>query len=203
MLPIFFSSDDDKTVCGDETPESGISPGSSLESIETIADDNGSSVLITDLLDDFDRDYRIDLNVSRDSGIDMSYPFNSSATVKDVIRSIESDYYEDFDLEYTGRLLPRSMTLRETCVPKNARVKTVERKIKVNVKDINGRQHVVDIKRSATLQELKNLLVSNQIAGLNPRFLLHGAEYGDTMTLRNCNIQKNSEFLVYNRCYGG
>jgi len=157
------------------------------------------------LLNYFDEDYHINLEISCAPGIVMLYIFKSSATVDHVIRSVESRYHEDYDIKYYGRLLPRNMRLRDAYMPKICQVSTVERCIKITIKNAsNGRKYTARIVRSATVKQLKNKIRnSKKIKIADPRISYNGNELSDTKTLRDYNIQKNSELIVMSRCYGG
>jgi hypothetical protein len=203
-----YTSPDDNTVCGDETPDSGVnlSEGSSEENVDLVGHNTElTEELVSSLLSDFDEDYTIDLNISRDSGIDMSLSINSSSSVEDVLRAVDSQYYDDYDLEHDGHFLPRNLTLREAYIPKNGRVKAVERKITIDIREgRNGGKFPVDILRSATVKDLKHKMRNaNLITYENPRLLSDTNELSDSRTLRSYNIHKNSTLLVANRCNGG
>ena len=180
--------------------------GSSLESVDAIVDDNClTEEQVSPLLDNFNDDYTIDLNISRDSGIDMSLSIKSSSSVEDVLRAVDGQNYDDYDLNYDGRLLPRNMTLRDSFIPKNARVKAVEKKIQITIREANnGRRFHVDIPRSATVKDLKHKMRNaNLISYEYPRLISGTNILSDSKTLREYNIQKNSELLIANRCNSG
>jgi len=145
----------------------------------------------------------INLDISLDGGISKSSTFDRAATVEDVIRSVQSGYSDDYDLEYNSRVWPRDMQLRDSYIPKNGRVKIVEKKVKIIVKNgSNGNKFSVDMPKSATVKALKNKL-RESITIDNPRISFNGNELSDTKTLRDYKIQKNSELTIASRCYGG
>ncbi|XP_070501780.1 polyubiquitin-like [Chironomus tepperi] len=180
------NSDDEKTVCGDQS-DGGIFESSSTETLDEIS--------IVD----------ISINILNDEGIDMAAEFPSSSTVEEILKTVENQSFDDYDLEYNGQILPRNKALCDIGINKNDNVKVVERKTKIFVKDDrNGYKNAVDIQLSATVKDLKEKLRNSyQNTEQNLRITYNGSELADSKTLRSYNIQKNSELVTTSRCYGG
>ncbi|CAG9808795.1 unnamed protein product [Chironomus riparius] len=186
------TSEDNKSVCGDETPLNG-------------GNNHLTEELVSLLQSDFNEDYTIDLNISNDSGIDMSISIKSSSTVEDVIKTVDSEYYDDYDMEYEGRVLTRNMTLREAYIPKKGQAKIIEKKNTIVIKESrNGRKFPIDIPRSASVKDLKYKMRETYMLDYeNPRLIFGNNELNDSCSLRQYKIQNNSSLLVANRCNGG
>jgi len=93
------NSEDDKRICRTDQYVD------SRDEDNFVRDNDCSTVISSDLLNYFDEDYHINLEIICAPGIVMLYIFKSSATVDHVIRSVESRYHDDYDIKYYGRLL--------------------------------------------------------------------------------------------------
>lgn len=171
----------------------------------TITDDNENENLTDyDLESALSDD--IDLMIVNDNDEKNSMTFGKTMTVTDVIsRSIGEDFNtDDYDLEVDGRILPRTITLRDAGITRGTKVRLVEREMQIFIRRVDGRTSTIQIRSSNTIQTIKEqFFYTDQVPVHQQRLLYQSNELENTRTVMSYNIRNGSTLEMVYRLRGG
>lgn len=171
----------------------------------TITDDNENENLTDyDLESALSDD--IDLMIVNDNDEKNSMTFGKTMTVTDVIsRSIGKDFNtDDYDLKVDGRILPRTITLRDAGITRGTKVRLVEREMQIFIRRVDGRTSTIQIRSSNTIQTIKEqFFYTDQVPVHQQRLLYQSNELENTRTVMSYNIRNGSTLEMVYRLRGG
>ena len=231
MIPIWLNSfisnsqnDDQETTVVEEATENPTDSGFNSNESESPSSSRSSSfseagsddfATITDGLDnlnltDDDLDAAlsddIDLTIIKDDDQKDSVTFGKTTTVSDVIsRSIGDDLNaDDYDLKIDGRVLPRTVTLRDAGITRGTKVRLVEREMQIFIRRVDGRTSTIQIRPSNTISAIKEqFFYTDQVPVHQQRLLFQSSELENTRTVVSYNIRSGSTLEMVYRLRGG
>lgn len=148
----------------------------------------------------------IDLMIVNDNDEKNSVTFDKTMTVTDVIsRSIGDDFNaDDYDLKVDGRVLPRTITLRDAGITGGTKVRLVEREMQIFIRRVDGRTSTIQIRSSQTIQAIKEqFFYTDQVPVHQQRLLFQSNELANTRTVVSYNIRNGSTLEMVYRLRGG
>ncbi|XP_070501425.1 uncharacterized protein [Chironomus tepperi] len=186
---------------------SSISEGDSSISDDyvTITDDVEDLNLTDDDLESALRD-EMDLMIINDNDEKNSVTFEKTMTVSDVIsRSIGDDFNaDDYDLKIDGRILPRTITLRDAGITSGTKLRLVEREMQIFIRRVDGRTSTIQIRSSNTILAIKEqFFYTDQVPVHQQRLLFQSNELENTRTIVSYNIRNGSTLEMVYRLRGG
>ncbi|CAG9808800.1 unnamed protein product [Chironomus riparius] len=171
----------------------------------TITDDLDNLNLTDDDLESALKD-DIDLVIIKDDDEKNSVTFGKTMTVTDVIsRSVGEDLNaDDYDLMIDGRVLPRTITLRDAGVTGGTKVRLVEREMQIFIRRVDGRTTTIQIRPSNTIMAIKEQFFhTDQVPVHQQRLLFQSNELENTRTVVSYNIRVGSTLEMVYRLRGG
>jgi hypothetical protein len=174
--------------------------------LQTLTDELEKNCNLTD--DDLESALNddIDLLIVNDNDEKNSMTFGKTATVSDVIsRSIGDDFDSDnYDLKIDGRVLPRTITLRDAGITSGTKMRLVEREMQIFIRRVDGRTSTMQIRSSNTITAIKEqFFYTDQVPVHQQRLLFQSNELENTRTVMSYNIRTGSTLEMVYRLRGG